>query len=300
LHTTAHVSILRRMRLATFSTGDLPRVGIIVDAGVIDVGRRLRDVWSMTELIARWPSYASQLEALASHPPDFPLADVQLHAPVLRPGKILAIGLNYADHCAEAGLETPKEQIWFSKAATAVNGPFADVELPAVSAQLDHECEMVAVIGKRCRNVPRARAREVIFGYCAGNDVSVRDWQMRTSQWLLGKSFDTHAPIGPWITTADAVEPHALDIRCLVNGDVRQSSNTRHLIFDCYAQVECLTQAMTLEPGDLIFTGTCGGVGAAHRPPRWLRAGDVVRVQVGTLGAIANRITAGSSETRIG
>ncbi len=288
------------MKLATFTTGDRPRIGLIVRDGVIDISRHTVDAPAgMMELIARWPEFRERVGAASARASDFALKDVKLHAPVLRPGKIFAIGLNYADHCAESGLEIPQQQTWFSKATTSINGPFDAIELPAVSTQLDHECEMVFVIGRRCRNVPRERANEVIFGYCAGNDVSVRDWQLCTTQWVLGKSFDTHAPIGPWITTADEVDAHSLEIRCLVNGEVRQKSNTRNLVFDCYAQVECLTKAMTLEPGDLVFTGTCGGVGIARKPPLWLKAGDVVRVEIEALGAIENRVAPGNDATII-
>lgn len=289
------------MRLATFSSADAARPGVIVDDGVLDISRHIKGApRTMIDLIADWQHFRPKLELLARTPADFRLDAVKLHAPVMRPRMIFAIGLNYADHIAESGLETPRYQIWFAKAVTAVTGPFDPIELPAVSHQLDYEGEMVAVIGKQCRNVPRERAKEVIFGYCAGDDVSVRDWQLRTSQWLIGKSFDSHAPIGPWITTADAVDPHALGLRCLVNGEQRQNTNTRHMVFDCHAQVEYLTQAVTLEPGDLLFTGTCGGVAAAHKPPRWLHAGDVVRVEIEGLGAIENRVAPGPSGIVIG
>jgi 2-keto-4-pentenoate hydratase/2-oxohepta-3-ene-1,7-dioic acid hydratase in catechol pathway len=202
----------------------------------------------------------------------------------------MAIGLNYAEHAAESGVEKPKHQIWFAKTANTINGPFDPVELPAVSAALDYECELVLVIGRRCRNVLYDEARKVIFGYCVGNDVSVRDWQLMTPQWVLGKSFDTHAPIGPWITTADEIDPHSLAMHLQVNGETRQHGNTRELLFDCYAQVEHLSKVMTLEPGDIIFTGTCGGVGIASNPPRWLEADDVVRVEIEGLGAIENTV----------
>jgi 2-keto-4-pentenoate hydratase/2-oxohepta-3-ene-1,7-dioic acid hydratase in catechol pathway len=149
---------------------------------------------------------------------------------------------------------------------------------------------LVFVIGKKCRHVPRAQAHEVIFGYCVGNDFSVRDWQFKTSQFTLGKSFDTHAPIGPWIVTAEAFGPHRAGIACFVNGEERQRSNTRHFIFDCYAMVENLSKAMTLEPGDIFFTGTPAGVGAASIPPRWLKAGDIVRSEIYGIGAMQNRI----------
>jgi 2-keto-4-pentenoate hydratase/2-oxohepta-3-ene-1,7-dioic acid hydratase in catechol pathway len=289
------------MRLATYSLGDTPRSGLVVGNGVLDLQRHLPQLpQDLTRLIEGWSRFRPKLVALLGRPPDHALSDVRLHAPVIGPRNIFAIGLNYADHIAESGLERPQNQTWFSKAATALSGPFDPIELPAVSVQLDYECELVAVVGRRCRNVPRARAAEVIFGYCVGNDVSVRDWQLRTSQWVVGKSFDSHAPIGPWITTSDDVDPHSLGIRCLVNGDTRQSSNTRHLIFDCFSQIEYLTKAITLQPGDLLFTGTCGGVAAAYKPPRWLQAGDVVRVEIDELGAIENPVVTGSAATAIG
>jgi 2-keto-4-pentenoate hydratase/2-oxohepta-3-ene-1,7-dioic acid hydratase in catechol pathway len=288
------------MQLAVFSDGGPPRIGLVLREGVVDIARRLSDAPdNMIELIQRWPALQPRLEAALRAGADLDIANLKLYAPVARPRKIFAIGLNYSDHCAEFGLDIPTEQIWFSKAVTAVNGPFSPIDLPAVSEELDYECEMVAVIGKRCRNVPRHRAAEVIFGYCVGNDVSVRDWQSRTSQWVLGKSFDTHAPIGPWITTADEVDPQALDMCCYVNGEGRQKTNTRYMVFDCYAQIECITKAVTLEPGDLVFTGTCGGVGASSTPPRWLRAGDVVRVEIGGLGAIENPVRAAQFTTII-
>lgn len=289
------------MKLAIFSNDSESRIGIVSGAGVIDVARYVPQVPSgMIALMTRWADFRPRFEAIASRAADFAVNGVTLHPPVPKPGKILAIGLNYSDHCRETGQEIPKNQVWFSKAPSSVTGPYDPIELPAVSDKLDHECEMVAVIGTRGRNVPRDRAHEVVFGYCAGNDVSVRDWQTRTPQWVIGKSFDTHAPIGPWITTADEVDPHTLDIRCLVDGIERQKSNTRNLVFNTFEQVEHLTQAMTLEPGDLLFTGTCGGVGLAAKPPRWLKAGERVRVEIAQLGAIENVVTPGSDAPRIG
>lgn len=199
----------------------------------------------------------------------------------------MGIGLNYADHIKESGQETPHHQVWFTKAVTAINGPFDRIEIPRASPMVDYEAELVVVVGKRCRHVPKESAAEVVFGYCVGNDVSVRDWQLRTPQWVLGKSFDTHAPIGPWIVTADEVgDPHTMGIRCFVNGERRQNSNTENLVFNVYDQIAHLSEAMTLEPGDLIFTGTPGGVGGAMRPPKFLKAGDKVRVEIDRIGAI--------------
>jgi 2-keto-4-pentenoate hydratase/2-oxohepta-3-ene-1,7-dioic acid hydratase in catechol pathway len=220
-----------------------------------------------------------------------PLASAKLAAPILRPPKFLAIGLNYADHVAESGLETPKYPTVFNKQSTCVTGPRDGIHMPRVSAALDYEGELGFVIGRRCRHVPRARAHEVIAGYLVVNDVTVRDWQFRTPTWTMGKSFDTHGPLGPWLTTADAVgEPHGLRLRTWVNGELRQDSNTKHLIFDCFALVEYLSTAFTLEPGDVVSTGTPSGVGAVMKPPRLLRVGDVVKIEIDGLGALENPV----------
>src|SRR5665213_1430483 len=178
------------MRLATFTRGGgSARLGLIVSSGILDVSRHLPDVpHDMTQLIAGWPRFCPKLLGILGRPADHAISDIKLHPPVIGPRNIFAIGLNYADHIAESGLESPAHQIWFSKAATSLTGPFDPIQLPAVSEQLDYECELVIVIGRRCRNVPRTRAKEAIFGYCVGDDVSVRDWQLRTSQWVIGKS----------------------------------------------------------------------------------------------------------------
>jgi len=184
----------------------------------------------MCDIIADWDRLKTAVASQAATLAGVPLAEVTLQASVARPGKILAIGLNYADHIKESGMDTPKEQVWFSKHVNGINGPFAPVEMPKASEKLDYEVELVAVIGKRGRHISRADAPSHVFGYTVGNDVSVRDWQLRTAQWTLGKSFDTHCPTGPAIVTADEVgDPHALGIRCLVNGETRQSSSTSYL-----------------------------------------------------------------------
>ncbi|WP_144097575.1 fumarylacetoacetate hydrolase family protein [Croceicoccus sediminis] len=288
------------MKLATYSVDGKEQLGVVVGDGVVSIAKHLPDApRTMIELVQNWSQYAGPVGELQGRAADVDLDAVRLCAPVPRPGKVLAIGLNYKDHIAETGMETPDQQTWFAKMPTSVAGPYDAIELPAVSDDLDYEAELVMVIGKRARNVPRDRAHEVIFGFCTGNDVSVRDWQLRVSQWIVGKSFDTHAPFGPWITTSDETDGSDLGIRCLVNGEVRQSSNTRHLLFDCLAQIEMLSQAMTLEPGDVIFTGTPGGVGMGSKPPAYLKAGDVVRVEIDTLGHIENRVVPGSTTTII-
>lgn len=278
------------MKLVTFEAGQGPELGLVVDQSVVCLSRVApRLAADMTDLIARWPDLKGEVSRLAETGETLDLASVHLLAPIRRPGKIMAIGLNYADHIAESNLGTPEHQVWFSKASTAANGPYDPIQVPKVSQALDYEAELVAVIGKGGRHISREDAPAAIFGYCVGNDATERAWQHRTPQWVVGKSFDSHAPFGPWITTSDEVaDPHGLGIRCLVNGELRQNSNTRHLVFDIWDQIAHLSQAMTLEPGDLIFTGTPGGIGAAMKPMQFLKAGDRVRIEVDGLGALDN------------
>ena len=282
------------MKLVTFQVGPTPELGAVVgEDRIVPLSRAAPQLGDdMIGLIKRWPEAQQQVRRIVAEAAEtLPLDPARLLAPIPRPGKILAIGLNYADHIAESGQATPEHQTWFSKAVTSVTGPFAPVEAPRASAALDYEAELVAVIGAGGRHISREAAPGAVFGFCVGNDVSVRDWQMRTTQWVLGKSFDTHAPFGPWITTSDEVpDPHTLGIRCFVNGEKRQESNTRHLVFDVWAEVEHVSQALTLEAGDLIFTGTPAGVGAAMNPRRFLEARDRVRVEIDQLGAIENII----------
>jgi 2-keto-4-pentenoate hydratase/2-oxohepta-3-ene-1,7-dioic acid hydratase in catechol pathway len=281
-----------RVKLVTFQAGATPELGAVVGENRIVPLSRLAPGLGvdMIGLIANWSAAEPEARRVVDEAREtVPLGQVRLLAPLPRPGKIMAFGLNYADHIAESGVARPEHQTWFSKAATSAWGPYAPVEVSEASRAVDYEAELVAVIGARGRHISRAAASAAVFGWCVGNDVTARDWQHRTPQWVLGKSFDTHAPFGPWITTADEVaDPHDLAIRCFVNGDKRQDSNTRHMVFDVWAQIEHLSQAMTLEPGDLIFTGTPSGVGAAMSPRRFLAAGDRVRVEIDRLGAIDN------------
>jgi 2-keto-4-pentenoate hydratase/2-oxohepta-3-ene-1,7-dioic acid hydratase in catechol pathway len=278
------------MKLASFDRGNGPEIGLVDGDSLIPSGF----AGSMIDLISNWEQEKGGFEALAaSGAASIPLASVRLCAPVQRPGKIFAVGLNYADHIAESNMGTPERQVWFTKAQTSVNGPHDPILIARNTMTNDYEVELVAIIGKRAKHVPADKAAEVIFGYCVGNDVTERLTQHSTPQWSLGKSFDTHAPMGPWITTADEVgDPHRLGIRCFVNGEQRQSSNTEHLVFNIWQQIEHLSAAMTLEPGDIIFTGTPGGVGAAMDPRRFLQPGDVVRCEVDGLGAIEGTMQA--------
>lgn len=287
------------MKLARFKARDAsPRLGVVSDSGVYEIHKHLPDAPStMAELLEQLETLRQRLSHLLTHDPDCALRDVQLLAPIERPGKILALGLNYRDHAAEAGMALPEHQTWFAKMATSANNPFDNIDLPHVSSKLDYEAELAFVIGRRVRHADKKQAGEAIAGYCIANDVSVRDWQLRTSQFTLGKSFDTHCPFGPWIVTADELKnPGQLKIRCVVNGELRQNSNTNQMVFNVLEMVEHLSQVMTLEPGDLILTGTPAGVGAVLKPPSYLREGDVVRVEIEGIGAIENRVVA---ETRV-
>lgn len=219
-----------------------------------------------------------------------------LVAPIADPGKILCIGLNYADHAAESGVEPPEEPVCFSKFGNTIIGPDQPIRLPSVATQVDYEAELVAVIGRRGFAIPRKKAFDYVAGYMNGHDVSARDWQIGRpgKQWLLGKTPDTFAPIGPWLVTADEVaDPHDLRIQLRLNGETMQDSRTREFIFGIDEIIAHVSQLMTLEPGDLIFTGTPPGVGMARDPQVWLNPGDRVEVEIEGLGTLSNPVEAG-------
>jgi 2-keto-4-pentenoate hydratase/2-oxohepta-3-ene-1,7-dioic acid hydratase in catechol pathway len=233
--------------------------------------------------------------------PSHPLDAVELLAPIERPPKFLAIGLNYADHMAESGAEAPAFPVFFNKQSTCVIGPGEAIHRPRVSEQLDYEGELGVVIARRCRHVPAARAAEVIAGYTIVNDVTARDWQFKAPTWTLGKSFDTHGPTGPWIVTPDELtDPQSLRLRTWVNDDVRQDASTKEMIFDCFEQIETLSTVFTLEPGDVISTGTPAGVGVFRRPPLFLEAGDVVRIEIEGIGTLENPVVEEPADTATG
>lgn len=231
------------------------------------------------------------VRALSQNPPQFALKDVHLLAPIPRPGKYLAIGLNYEEHIREMGRDRPDFPVVFNKQTTCVNGPYDDIVRPRESEQLDYEGELAMVIGRKCRRVSEADAPKVIAGYTIANDVSVRDWQRRSPTMIMGKGWDTHGPLGPWLVTPDELgDPHRLDVRTWVNGELRQESNTRLFLRGCYELVAFLSTMCTLEPGDVIATGSPPGVAAGMTPPRWLKAGDVVKVEIAGIGFIENRV----------
>ena len=220
---------------------------------------------------------------------------VNLMAPVPRPPKLICVGLNYRDHAEESNMAIPERPTIFSKFSHCVIGPGDPIVLPKNSAQPDYEAEFAFVIGKGGRHIPADKWREHIFGYTNLHDVSARDFQLATTQWLMGKTFDTFAPMGPWLVTAGEIaDPHNLNIRLTINGETLQDSNTRHLIFGIPELIAYLSSVFTLEPGDVVSTGTPAGVGFARKPPRWLRPGDEVVVEVEGLGQLRNPVIAES------
>ena len=282
------------MRWITWiSNGDI-RSGLLDGEEIIDLGHRPVIDWLAS---GQTPELTQRARV--------PLGDVRLLAPVPRPGKILGIGLNYAAHAAEstsfAGLAGDTVQKWFNKQVTAANGPFDPVELPAVSQQLDYEAELVVVIGRTGRHVPAERALEIVAGVACGSDYSVRDWQKASATMIMGKGFDTHAPFGPAIVTLDELPAlETLAIRGFVNGELRQEGVVGQMVHSIGQQIAHLTAAFTLEPGDVIFTGTPAGVGAGFEPPRYLCDGDRFRVEIDGVGAIENEIVTENLQTRIG
>lgn len=286
------------MKLITFSCRGHFSIGKIVGNQVVDLPASDPMLpRTMRELLSGGAGVMQRARDVSAETGvTFPLADVRLEAPVPNPSKFLAIGMNYAKHADEArnaGIQVPDSQVWFNKQVSCINGPFDPVHMPKVSDKLDYEAELGVVIGKRCRHVSVADARSVIAGYLVCNDVSVRDWQLRSATMTLGKSFNTTGPIGPWIVTDDEVaDPHALNLRMLVNGQVRQEVSTGEMVFNIYEQIAYLSTVMTLEPGDVLATGTPSGVGAVMKPPSWLQIGDVMRVEIDGIGHIENTVIA--------
>ncbi len=280
------------MKLATFTHNGSTRIGVVDGDEVVDLAAAAPDLpREMVGFLEAGPEALSAAQASVARGPRVALAEVRLEAPIARPPKFLAVGLNYADHVAEGGMETPQHPTIFNKQSTCVTGPTDPVHVPRVSHVLDYEGELGFVIGRRCRHVSRDDAPDVIAGYLVVDDVTVRDWQLRTPTWTMGKSFDTHGPIGPWIVTSDELrDPHRLQLRTWVNGELRQDSNTKELIFDCFTLVEHFSTAFTLEPGDIVATGTPSGVGIVRKPPQLLKAGDVVRIEIEGIGAIENPV----------
>jgi 2-keto-4-pentenoate hydratase/2-oxohepta-3-ene-1,7-dioic acid hydratase in catechol pathway len=279
------------MRFLSFEQGGLARPGVLAGTDTV-VDLSLMGCHSLLQLIEggdEWVVKAAKL--LTSSPEDsrHKLSDVKLLAPIPKPRKLICVGLNYRDHAAETNTPIPNVPTIFNKFATAVIGPGDSIVLPKVSKMPDFEAEFAFVIGKGGRHIKAEDWRQHMFGYTIVNDVTGRDYQRATSQWLMGKTFDTFAPMGPWIVTADEIpDPHALDIQLEINGEIMQNSNTRELIFKIPELVAFLSSVFTLEPGDIVSTGTPAGVGVARTPQRFLKPNEIVTVRIPAIGELTN------------
>jgi 2-keto-4-pentenoate hydratase/2-oxohepta-3-ene-1,7-dioic acid hydratase in catechol pathway len=281
------------MRFVTFQQDGYAEPGVI--AGDHVVGLKGAGFSTLLAVIEGGAQARARISSyLNAKPQDVvPLEEARLLAPLPRPPKIICVGLNYRDHAIETKMEIPKVPTIFSKYPTAVIGPGEPIVLPKLSSKPDYEAEFAFVIGKGGRHIPADRWQEHVFGYTNFHDVSARDYQMATTQWMMGKTFDTFAPMGPAIVTSDDIpDPHGLDIQMIINGEVLQSSNTSNLIFRIPALVEYLSGVFSLEAGDVIATGTPAGVGFSRHPPRWLRPGDEAVVRIACLGELRNPIVA--------
>ncbi|MGA2184139.1 MAG: fumarylacetoacetate hydrolase family protein [Bryobacteraceae bacterium] len=285
------------MKLITYrrKPGADPEPGVLLDNAAVSLAPLgHRDMLSV--LGVEW----TPIDKFLSNPPAdavTPRDQITLLAPIPRPPKFICVGLNYRDHAAESHSEIPSVPTIFSKFSQCVIAPGEAIVLPKNSTKPDYEAEFAFVIGRGGRHIAAGDWEKHVIGYTIVNDVSARDFQKATSQWLMGKTFDTFAPMGPWITTADEIDdPHALNIRLTINGELMQNSNTRELIFGIPALVAYLSSVITLETGDIVSTGTPAGVGFARRPPRWLRPGDEVVIAIQGLGELRNPVVAEARE----
>jgi len=280
------------MKLITFTYQQQTRIGAVIGNEVVDVLAQPALPCNMIDFLTQGETAKALLQQqIDAGTERLPLNAVTLHAPIPRPGKYLAIGLNYPEHLNETGLAKPDYPLFFNKQTSCIIAHHEAIHLPKVSEKLDYEGELAIVIGKRCRHVPVEKAHQVIAGFTIANDVSVRDWQMRSPTWTLGKSFDTHGPLGPWLVTTDEIaDPHQLNLRTWVDDELRQQSNTGQMLFNCYEMIAYLTQVMCLEPGDVIATGTPSGVGVKMKPRGYLKAGQTVRIEIEKIGTLTNLV----------
>jgi 2-keto-4-pentenoate hydratase/2-oxohepta-3-ene-1,7-dioic acid hydratase in catechol pathway len=279
------------VRLVTYSTaGSGSRLGVEAGGGTIHDLTAVLGVADVGEMLARGIA-AGDIEDLRARARTLEPDEVVVQAPIRRPGKIVCVGLNYHDHCREQGVDPPAYPILFSKFANAVTDPGAPVTRPAATEQLDLECELAVVIGRRASRVDSSEAMRAVFGYTILNDVTMRDLQREDRQWLRAKGSDGFAPMGPAVVTADELgDPQALRLGSWVNGEPWQDSSTAEMIFDVATIVAFATRTITLEPGDVIATGTPAGVGHYQRPPRYLVDGDVMRCEIAGIGALENAV----------
>ena len=281
------------MKLLRYRHENNVRVGALLDDGIVRLDALGFE--SMSSVIEGGQAALGRIAAhLASAQAEIALADVELLAPLEQPSKYLAIGMNYGKHLEEAdklGVARSKHQVWFNKQTSCLAGPYDDID-PGVTEKLDYEVELGVVIGRQAKHVSESEAPGYVFGYLVANDVSARDWQFHSPTFTMGKSFDTHGPIGPWIVTADEIpDPHGLALRCYVNGELRQDNVTNGMIANVWQQIAYLSTAFTLYPGDLIATGTPEGVGIGMDPQTFLQPGDRVRCEIDRIGAIENVVS---------
>lgn len=280
------------MKLATYKYNNTISIGAVTDSGICPAPQSFNGHNGMMRFLEAGDDALNDLKQTTNSDAELiAIEDVQLLAPIARPNKFFGVSLNYDDHINETGREKPEYPTFFNKQNSCVVGPDSVIHRPKVSEKLDYEGELGVVIGKRCRHVSLEQSSSVIAGYMVVNDVSIRDWQMRSHTWTLGKSFDTHGPTGPWIVTTDEIDdPHQLNIKTWVNDEKRQDFNTSKMIFDCYYLVEYLSQVMTLEPGDIITTGTGSGVGVKMKPRGYMKAGDEVTIEIEKIGRLKNSV----------
>jgi len=292
------------MKIARLQVDGEGTYGLVTSEGVLTKAQLERQLQASlpermeefgTRLLSE-PGYRDRVDAVLQKEPSrtaaLPVAKVKFLAPLATRPKVICIGLNYRDHAQEQGVPPPREPLIFLKPYTAVTGPYDVVEYPSITTQLDYEGELGVVIGRKCRRLDVAEAQSCVVGYTVFNDISARDLQFRDGQWARGKSFDTFAPVGPWILTKDEVpDPQVLAITTWVNGEVRQESNTGNMIFGVAQLIAFVSAVMTLEPGDILATGTPAGVGIFTKPvPKLLHVGDVVEVEIAQIGRLRNQI----------
>ena len=282
------------MKLVTFTHNQTTRVGAVVNDWIVDSYGDKNIPSTMVEFLTAGKSALKAMQTLINSE-DFriELPQVKLNAPIARPGKFLGVSLNYADHIAETGREQPEYPSFFTKQNSCIIGDGDTIYQPKVSNKIDYEGELAFIIGKRCRHVPVDKAHQVIAGFTIANDISIRDWQMHSPTMMIGKSFDTAGPLGPWIVTSDEItDPHNLTIKTWVDDELRQNASTNEMLFNCYEMIAYLSQAMTLEPGDIISTGTPSGVGVKMKPRGYLKPGQIVKIEIEGIGALTNHVKA--------
>lgn len=288
------------MKVARYKYQDITKIGIVENDKIIQITQypelTADSRLGVMSIVGADINLRQEIANSSASDPRIKLSDVKLLAPIPKPEKLLGLGFAYKAHIAEViakfpDITPPKNQVWFNKQVSCITGPTDPIHMPKISDQLDYEAELAVVIGKRCRHVKAENAMDVVAGYMICNDASIRDWQMRAPTAMIGKSFDTHGPTGPWVTTADEFSPDAdFHVKTWVNKELRQDGSTSDWVYSLGQMIEELTTAFTLEPGDILATGTPCGVGAAFSPPKYLKVGDTVRMEISGLGTLENPV----------